>query len=174
VVARAERAELLAGVPGRQLLERGGILATRSSARDPQMSAACAERNAALDVVAECRERIGQIRRRQRRANRIHPQPMSTPTAAGMIARSVRNHAADRGADTGVDVRHRGDALEWTNGSRAQLRSCVIADASISSVQALIGRAPSSCVIFICCSRVRGRDSCVQVPDSQGRISVVC
>ena len=37
------------------------------------------------------------------------PQPMSTPTAAGMIGALRRDHRADGRADAGVHVRHRGD-----------------------------------------------------------------
>jgi len=39
------------------------------------------------------------------------PQPMSTPTAAGMIRALRRNDAADRGPDAPVHVRHGGDPL---------------------------------------------------------------
>ena len=45
------------------------------------------------------------------RRRAIMPQPMSTPTAAGMIALLRRNHRADRGADAQMHVGHRRDVV---------------------------------------------------------------
>ena len=62
------------------------------------------------------------------------PQPMSTPTAAGMIAPFGRDDRADGGADADVRVGHQRDVAA-TNGSRAARAACSIVPGSMSLAQ---------------------------------------
>ena len=75
----------------------------------------------------------------------IMPQPMSTPTAAGMIAPTVGmtlpTVAPIPQCTSGITATHL-----WMNGMRATFRSCRAADSSIGTprVHALIGTPPSA------------------------------
>ena len=73
------------------------------------------------------------------------PQPMSTPTAAGMIAPFV---GMTEPTVAPIPVWTSGIAATWrnTNGRRETLTSCFSAPASTSSVQTWTGTPPSSIV----------------------------
>ena len=65
-----------------------------------------------LDRAAHAAQASGRSAAVSERRTAPIPQPMSTPTAAGMIAPLVGITAPDRRTDPGVDVGHRGDVAE--------------------------------------------------------------
>ena len=81
-----------------------------------------AVRHGALDGVAHVAQVVRQVRRRRASVcTAIIPQPMSTPTAAGMIAPLRRDHAPDRRALSRVHVRHHRDPRVDEGQARAAL-----------------------------------------------------
>ena len=130
VVAAAERAEVIdvvaaadARVLVDDLLERRGrasfhaFAAVRRQLAPRAAIAAAAVRRAAvrhglLDRRAQALSESGSCSRRASVSTAIMPQPISTPTAAGMIAPLRRHDAADGRTDAEVHVGHHRDVMK--------------------------------------------------------------
>jgi hypothetical protein len=110
-------------------------------------------RHAALDRVADLARLSGRSDALSDVRTAFMPQPMSTPTAAGMIAPFVAITLPTVAPMPKCTSGMAATPCLWMNGELGEFFSCCRAESSISSVHSLIGLLPSS---WITCFTVAG------------------